>query len=77
MTSRSPPLMLIHGDQDPQMPFVQSLELQAVYQKAGVPVVLMVVAAEGMVVPSLFREQRLKEVAEFLHQYLDITQGPG
>ena len=30
-----PPLLLIHGDQDPQMPVNQSLELQAVYEKNG------------------------------------------
>lgn len=30
-----PPLLLIHGDQDPQMPVNQSLELQAVYEAHG------------------------------------------
>ena len=30
-----PPLLLIHGDQDPQMPVNQSLELQAVYELHG------------------------------------------
>jgi acetyl esterase/lipase len=77
VTSRSPPLMLLHGDQDPQMPFAQSLELQAVYQKAGVPVVLTVVRGGGHGGPEFFSEQRMKEVAEFLYRYLDITQGPG
>jgi dipeptidyl aminopeptidase/acylaminoacyl peptidase len=30
-----PPLLLIHGDQDSQMPVNQSLELQSVYQMNG------------------------------------------
>jgi len=32
---KDPPLLLIHGDQDPQMPINQSLELQAVYEESG------------------------------------------
>jgi acetyl esterase/lipase len=31
-----PPLLLFHGDQDPQMPINQSLELQGAYEKAGI-----------------------------------------
>ncbi len=33
-----PPLLLIHGDQDPQMPVNQSVELQAVYESMNRPV---------------------------------------
>lgn len=33
-----PPMLLIHGDQDPQMPVNQSLELQAVYESMGLSV---------------------------------------
>ena len=32
---KDPPLLLIHGDQDSQMPVNQSLELQAVYEEIG------------------------------------------
>lgn len=31
-----PPLLLFHGDQDPQMPINQSHELQGAYEKAGI-----------------------------------------
>ena len=37
-----PPLLLFHGDQDPQMPINQSHELQGAYEKAGRPDVLHV-----------------------------------
>jgi acetyl esterase/lipase len=44
-----PPLLLLHGDQDPQMPINQSHELSGAYEKAGAPVQFIVVhgAAHG------------------------------
>jgi predicted esterase len=44
-----PPLHLLHGDQDPQMPINQSHELAGAYQKLGLDVSLDVVygAAHG------------------------------
>jgi acetyl esterase/lipase len=44
-----PPLILLHGDQDPQMPINQSHELQGAYEKAGLDVTFIVVhgAAHG------------------------------
>lgn len=35
---QDPPLLLIHGDQDPQVPINQSHELQGVYEELGLPV---------------------------------------
>ncbi|MEO7273113.1 MAG: hypothetical protein ABI211_14035 [Vicinamibacterales bacterium] len=42
-------MMLLHGDQDPQMPINQSHELQGAYEKLGLDVTLRVVhgAAHG------------------------------
>jgi len=40
---RDPPLLLIHGDQDPQMPINQSHELQGAYEKLGLDVTFDVV----------------------------------
>jgi acetyl esterase/lipase len=34
---RDPPLLLIHGDQDPQMPFQQSLDLQIACKEKNIP----------------------------------------
>ena len=44
-----PPLLIFHGDQDPQMPINQSHELQGVYEKMGLDVYFDVVhgAAHG------------------------------
>jgi len=39
-----PPLWLIHGDADPQMPFEQSQELVAAYERLSLPVQLDVVS---------------------------------
>jgi acetyl esterase/lipase len=46
---KSPPLLLLHGDQDPQMPINQSHELEGAYEKAGRDVYFDVVhgAAHG------------------------------
>src|SRR5262249_41616436 len=38
-----PPLLLIHGDQDPQMPVNQALELQGAYEAAGCKVRLEII----------------------------------
>src|SRR5262249_18565588 len=47
--SNDPPLLLFHGDQDPQMPVNQALELSGAYEKAGAPVRLVIAhgAAHG------------------------------
>jgi acetyl esterase/lipase len=47
--SADPPLYLLHGDQDPQMPINQSHELQGAYEKHGLDVHFKVVhgAAHG------------------------------
>ncbi|MEP6673258.1 MAG: alpha/beta hydrolase [Chthoniobacter sp.] len=41
--AHDPPLLLLHGDADPQMPPEQSKELAAAYQKAGLPVKLVLI----------------------------------
>ena len=43
MKAHVPPLLLIHGDADPQMPFEQSLELQRAYEAVKRPVQLEVI----------------------------------
>lgn len=47
--SQDPPLLLLHGDQDPQMPINQAHELQGAYEKLGLDVGFHVVhgAAHG------------------------------
>ncbi len=38
-----PPAILLHGNQDPQMPVNQTLELEAAYRRAGLRVETIVV----------------------------------
>ncbi|MDE0867209.1 MAG: alpha/beta hydrolase [Rubripirellula sp.] len=61
-----PPLLLIHGDQDPQMPINQSHELKGAYDQAGVKVEFDVVhgGAHGGAV--FYSADRIRRVAEFL-----------
>lgn len=70
---QDPPLLLFHGDQDPQMPINQSLELQGGYQQVGAPVQLEVVhgAAHGGGV--FYEAARLAVVTNFLER---ISQTP-
>ena len=67
--STDPPLLLLHGDQDAQMPINQSLELDGAYRKAGAPVQLEVVhgAAHGGAV--FYDADHTALVKKFLRQH--------
>jgi acetyl esterase/lipase len=62
----SPPLLLIHGDADPQMPFEQSRELQRVYEQAKLPVSFEVIEGGKHGGPDFYDEKRIALVAQFL-----------
>jgi len=64
-----PPLLLLHGDQDPQMPVNQSLELCGAYQQAKAPVQLELMhgAAHGGAV--FYDEERMAVVRKFLRRH--------
>jgi acetyl esterase/lipase len=66
--AHDPPLLLLHGDQDPQMPINQSLELLGAYQKAKAPVQFEVVhgAAHGGAV--FYDAERHEIVRRFLRR---------
>jgi acetyl esterase/lipase len=66
---RDPPLLLLHGDQDPQMPINQSIELLGAYQKAKAPVQLEVVHGAGHGGAMFYDEERLAIVKSFLRRY--------
>ena len=61
-----PPLLLIHGDQDPQMPVNQSLELQAVYQENGRRVTFINVHGGSHGGERFYDADRLDKVVLFL-----------
>jgi acetyl esterase/lipase len=64
--AKDPPLLLIHGDADPQMPYEQSLELKAAYEKAGLPVQMITISGGKHGGKEFYDAERTKVMAEFL-----------
>jgi acetyl esterase/lipase len=64
-----PPLLLLHADQDPQMPVNQSLELAGAYQKARAPVQLEIVHGAAHGGPQFYDVERLAIVKAFLRKF--------
>ena len=65
-----PPLFMLHGDQDPQVPINQSHELQGAYERAGLPVTFYVVHGAEHGGPEFFEPKPLQEALAFLRQTL-------
>jgi acetyl esterase/lipase len=63
-----PPAMLLHGDQDLQMPVNQLLELQAAYRRAGLSAETLILNGVGHVGPPFFEGEPVERVVEFLHR---------
>jgi acetyl esterase/lipase len=61
-----PPLLLIHGDADPQMPPEQSKELAAAYQRAGLPVKLILIPGAVHGGKQFYDPERLAIMKAFL-----------
>jgi acetyl esterase/lipase len=66
---RDPPLLLLHGDQDPQMPVSQALELSGAYQKVKAPVELKIVHGAGHGGAVFYDADRLAVVRKFLKRH--------
>ncbi|MBL9117476.1 MAG: alpha/beta hydrolase [Verrucomicrobiaceae bacterium] len=66
--SQDPPLWLIHGDADPQMPPLQSQEFAEAYRKAGLQVTHRVLKGSKHGGPEFYETAVLSEVAKFLQQ---------
>lgn len=64
-----PPLLLLHGDQDPQMPVNQALELYGAYRKVKAPVELEFVHGAAHGGPMFYDEERLTMVKQFLRRH--------
>ncbi|CAN5906561.1 hypothetical protein BH11VER1_BH11VER1_07700 [soil metagenome] len=65
-----PPLLLIHGDADPQMPPAQSQELAKAYEDAKLPVQFFMIKGGKHGGAEFYDEERMQIVAKFLTQYL-------
>lgn len=69
---RDPPLLMLHGDQDPQMPINQSHELEGAYRKHNLRVEFDVVHGAAHGGAEFYTDERLAQVANFLAEFLDI-----
>ena len=65
-----PPLLLIHGDQDPQMPINQAHEINGTYKRHRLPVLFEVIYGGAHGGPAFFDEERLALVDWFLKKHL-------
>jgi len=66
-----PPMLILHGDQDPQVPINQSHELHALYKQHNLPVVFEVVHGGAHGGKLFFDDQRLGLMIDFLNRHLD------
>jgi acetyl esterase/lipase len=70
VSAHVPPLLLIHGDADPQMPIEQSRELDAAYRKAGRPVQFVVMPGSVHGGKEFYDAERVAIVEKFLREHL-------
>jgi acetyl esterase/lipase len=64
--SGDPPLLLLHGDQDPQMPINQSHELEGAYERHGLEADLIVVHGAAHGGDAFYSPENVERVASFL-----------
>ena len=65
-----PPLLLVHGDQDPQVPINQSHELAGRYEELKLPMQFVVVHGAGHSGDEFYDARRLAIVKAFLDKHL-------
>ena len=63
-----PPLLLLHGDQDPQMPIAQSHELASAYEKLGRPMIFKILQGSAHGGPAFTDEPSLRLIDGFLRR---------
>lgn len=63
-----PPLLWYHGDQDPQMPVNQALEMMGAYKKQGLPVTFEPVHGGGHGGKLFYTAEQMEQVADFLNR---------
>ena len=70
LDAKDPPLLLIHGDADPQMPPEQSQELAEACKKAGVKVQLEMIPGAVHGGKQFFDETRIAHIKAFIDESL-------
>lgn len=69
-----PPLWLIHGDADPQMPIEQSTELEKMYRKNKLIVRYDIIVGAVHGGPEFYTDQRLADLAAEIHDQISTEQ---
>jgi acetyl esterase/lipase len=70
LDAHDPPLFLLHGEKDDQMPPEQSHQLAAAYEKLGQPLHFEIIPGAGHGGPAFTTAARLRAMDEFLRQHL-------
>jgi acetyl esterase/lipase len=70
LDKNDPPLLLIHGDADPQMPPQQSQDLAKAYESLGLPVTLIMLPGSLHGGSEFYNDERTALVAKFLDKVL-------
>lgn len=70
-----PPLLLLHGDQDVQMPINQAHELEGAYRRHGRVVEMVVVHGAGHGGPEFQDPAQLSRISEFLERHVPTAAG--
>jgi acetyl esterase/lipase len=73
VSAGDPPLLMLHGDQDNQMPINQSHELEGAYVKLGLPVDFVVVHGAGHGGPAFTTDENLAHIDGFLRRQLGVS----
>lgn len=71
--ANDPPLLWIHGDADPQMPYAQAIEMRDAYAKVDLPVEMITVEGGLHGGERFYDAAMLKQVAKFLERHLKPT----
>ena len=69
--AKDPPLLVIHGDQDPQVPIEQSIELVDKYKSSKLPHHFEIIPGGQHGGDRFFDEQRQNAIHEFLERHLE------
>ncbi len=70
LDAHDPPLFLLHGDQDPQMPPEQSRQLAAAYEKLGLPLHFEIIPGAKHGGPEFTTDARLRAMDAFFRAHL-------
>jgi acetyl esterase/lipase len=71
---KAPPIMLLHGDQDTQMPLNQVYEMQWAYEQAGLHAEVLILHGVDHDAVPFFRDAPVDRVVKFLKHAIDHAQ---